>query len=150
MQRGRQQVGHDGPAGEPVSAPEPMPLAEPAFDRLSPLVIAAQRAEPRAVEELLGLLSRPLLRAALALLGRDHPDVDDLVQDVLIDFVQALPAFRGECTVLHFAIRIAARKATTVRRRAVAVRGYLERFHGSETPLREPAPPPSPCASRGP
>src|SRR5690242_18567991 len=86
-------------------------LAEPAFDRMLPLVEAARRNEPQAVEELLGLLAQPLLRAVCALLGRDHPDVDDLVQDVLIDVVSALPSFRGECTLLHFAIRIAARKA---------------------------------------
>jgi RNA polymerase sigma-70 factor (ECF subfamily) len=116
---------------------EPTPLAEPAFDRMSPLVDAARRREPQAIEELLGLLSQPLLRAVSALLGREHPDVDDLVQEVLIDVVDALPAFRGECTVLHFAIRIAARKAIAARRRSVAVRGWLERFHVGERPLRE-------------
>src|SRR5690349_2662291 len=82
-------------------------LAEPAFDRMSPLVDAARRNEPQAIEELLGLLAPPLLRAVCALLGREHPDVDDLVQEVLIDVVDALPSFRGECTLLHFAVRIA-------------------------------------------
>jgi RNA polymerase sigma factor (sigma-70 family) len=118
------------------------PSAEPAFDRMSPLVEAARRHEPEAVEELLGLLSQPLLRAVCALLGRDHPDVDDLVQDALIDVVSALPSFRGECTLLHFAIRIAARKAIATRRRALSVRGWLERFHVGEQPLRAPAPSP--------
>ena len=122
---------------EPEPGNEPAALAEPAFDRMSPLVDAARRHEPQAVEELLALLSQPLLRAVCALLGRDHPDVDDLVQDVLIDVVHALPSFRGECTLLHFAIRIAARKAIATRRRAVAVRGWLERFHVGEKPLRE-------------
>jgi RNA polymerase sigma-70 factor (ECF subfamily) len=115
----------------------PLPLAEPAFDRMSPLVEAARRGDPRAVEEVLGLLSQPLLRAVCALLGRDHPDVDDLVQDVLIDVAHALPSFRGECTLLHFAIRIAARKASTTQRRSVAVRGWLERFQATEEPVRE-------------
>src|SRR5689334_22451227 len=82
-------------------------LAEPAFDRMSPLVEAARRNEPQAIEELLGLLAPSLLRAVCALLGREHPDVDDLVQEVLIDVVDALPSFRGECTLLHFAVRIA-------------------------------------------
>src|SRR5690349_20652613 len=116
----------------------PTPLAEPAFDRMSPLLEAARNHEPAAIEELLGLLSQPLLRAVCALLGRDHPEVDDLVQEVLIDVVAALPTFRGECTLLHFAIRIAARKAITARRRSVAVRGWLERFEQGEQPLREP------------
>ena len=125
------------PLAEREAAPLPLPLAEPAFDRMSPLVEAARRGELRAVEEVLGLLSQPLLRAVCALLGRDHPDVDDLVQDVLIDVAHALPSFRGECTLLHFAIRIAARKASTTRRRSVAVRGWLERFHATEAPVRE-------------
>ena len=120
------------PATEPTNEPQPTPLAEPAFDRMWPLVEAAQQNDARALQELLGLLSQPLLRAVYALLGRDHPDVDDLVQDVLIDVASALPAFRGECTLLHFAIRIAARKATMKRRRASSVRSFLERFVASE------------------
>lgn len=126
-----------GEHAEPEAAPAPLPLAEPAFDRMSPLVDAARRRDRQATEELLGLLAPPLLRAVCALLGRDHPDVDDLVQDVLIDVVDALPSFRGECTLLHFAVRIAARKATATRRRSSAVRGWLERFYRRETPLRE-------------
>jgi RNA polymerase sigma factor (sigma-70 family) len=139
MQRERQR-GHLRPADEPrvetlepAAQPEPTPLAEPAFDRMSPLIEAAQRGDARAIEELLGVLSQPLLRAVCALLGRDHPDVDDLVQDVLIDVVSALPSFRGESTLLHFAIRIASRKATMKRRRASSVRGFLERFQKDET-----------------
>jgi len=100
---------------------------------MSPLIEAAQRGDARAIEELLGLLSQPLLRAVSAMLGRAHPDVDDLVQDVLIDVVSALPSFRGESTLLHFAIRIAARKTTTTRRRAATVRGFLERFQKDDT-----------------
>jgi len=136
------QTANEPAASSEAPAPTPSPAAEPAFDRMSPLVEAARRHEPQAVEELLGLLSQPLLRAVCALLGRDHPDVDDLVQEVLIDVVSALPTFRGECTLLHFAIRIAARKAMATRRRAVSVRGWLERFAGGEQPLREPAPSP--------
>lgn len=112
-------------------------LTEPAFDRGSPLVDAARAGDAQAIEELLGLLAPSLLRAVCALLGREHPDVDDLVQEVLIDVVDALPGFRGECTLSHFAVRIAARKAISARRRSAAVRGWLERFHTREQPFRE-------------
>jgi len=132
------------PAGEPDAAVAR--LSEPAFDRMSPLVEAAQRGDPRALAELLGLLAQPLLRAVCALLGRDHPDVDDLVQDVLIDVATALPTFRGECTLLHFAIRIAARKATVKRRRASSVRGFLARFEKQEDDVRNPPPSPGELA----
>ena len=143
MQRGgRHKTQQPAPGGgEPASADldEARPVfAEPAFDRMSPLVDAARRHEPQAIEELLGLLAPPLLRAVCALVGRDHPDVDDLVQDVLIDVVDALPSFRGECTLLHFAVRIAARKAIATRRRSAAVRGWLERFQLSEQSFRPP------------
>jgi RNA polymerase sigma factor (sigma-70 family) len=145
MQRPRHLRPVDAPPPEP-SEEQVAPLAEPAFDRMSPLVDAAQRGDRRALEELLGLLAQPLLRAVCALIGRDHPDVDDLVQDVLIDVASALPSFRGECTLLHFAIRIAARKATARRRRASSVRGFLARFETQEDKVREPVPSPGEVA----
>jgi RNA polymerase sigma factor (sigma-70 family) len=147
----RRHRGHLRPADEPPAAAaeqeaQPAPVAEPAFDRMSPLIESAQRGDARALEELLGLLAQPLLRAVCALLGRAHSDVDDVVQDVLIDVASALPSFRGESTLLHFAIRIAARKATVKRRRASSVRGFLARFETQEDKLREPVPSPGEVA----
>ncbi|HET9957956.1 MAG TPA: sigma-70 family RNA polymerase sigma factor [Polyangiaceae bacterium] len=92
--------------------------------------------EGAAIEELIAELTPPLLRAVRAMLGPEHPDVEDLVQDTLIDLVDALPSFRGECTLLHFAIRIAARKASSSRKRARAGRGFVDRFWRREAPLQ--------------
>ena len=39
------------------------------------------------------------------------------MQEALLGFIRALGAFRGDCTVLHFARRIAARWAIAARRR---------------------------------
>ena len=79
---------------------------------------------------------------ARALLGPAHPELDDLVQDVLVAVFDALPSFRGESTLLHFAIRIAARRATTMRRRSRSVLEWLESFFRREQFLvREPANP---------
>jgi RNA polymerase sigma-70 factor (ECF subfamily) len=58
-----------------------------------------------------------MIRAARALLGAAHADVDDVVQQSLIGLVQALPAFRFECSVTHFASRIVTRTALAARRR---------------------------------
>ena len=52
-----------------------------------------------------------------ALLGAQSADVEDVVQQSLIAFVQALPAFRGECDPTGYASRIAARTAVAARRR---------------------------------
>ena len=125
--------------GAPASAVVPRtPRA-----RAEELVIAAQAGDARALEELLAILTPALLRAVRMLIGAERSgDLEDVVQDVLLDLVDALPSFRGESTVLHFAIRIAVRKTSVVRRRAVSVRGWLERFHLGRAPLvRSPATP---------
>ena len=49
-----------------------------------------------------------------AILGPDGTDTEDVVQESLLAFVGALPAFRGECTVLHHACRIAVRNAGSI------------------------------------
>ena len=53
-------------------------------------------------------------------MGAQTADVDDVVQQSLVAFVQALPAFRGECDPSSYASRIAARTAIASRRRARA------------------------------
>jgi len=67
--------------------------------------------------ELLRSLVPGMVRAAAAILGASDPDLDDVVQQSLIGFVQALPAFRGECGPARFASRIVARTACAARRR---------------------------------
>src|SRR5262249_57080495 len=77
----------------------------------------------------------PLLRAVRALMGPSHPDLEDVVQDVLIAVVDALPSFRGDCSLLHFAIRIATRRTTTARRRSRSILGWVEAFWRKQEPL---------------
>lgn len=104
--------------------------------RTEELVSAAQAGDARALEELLAVTTPPLLRAVRMLIGAERgADLEDVVQDVLLDLVDALASFRGESTFLHFAIRIAVRKTSVARRRAVSVRGWLERFHLGRAPL---------------
>lgn len=105
--------------------------------RLSPLVLKAQAGDSAAIARLVSELAPGVLRAVSALLGRDHPDVEDLAQDVLVAVVASLPDYRGDSTLLHFAVRIAARKSVLVRRRRRSVLGWLETFWRGEHPLRE-------------
>jgi RNA polymerase sigma factor (sigma-70 family) len=127
---------------EPDSGPQrPRPVAPEAehvsHGRLSPLVLQARAGDSAAIARVVSELAPGVLRAVRALLGREHPDVEDLAQDVLLAVVASLPDFRGDSTLLHFAVRIAARKSVLVRRRGRSVVGWLESFWRGEHPLRE-------------
>lgn len=74
--------------------------------------------DPAAVSQVLKALAPSMIRAARSLLGTSHPDVDDVVQQSLIGLVQALPSFRGDCSLPHFASRIVTRTALAARWRA--------------------------------
>jgi RNA polymerase sigma-70 factor (ECF subfamily) len=96
------------------------PLNDAAERRRSALAELADRAatgDTEATGELLKALAPSMIRSAQQLLGSTHADLDDVVQQSLIGLVQALPSFRGECTVHHFASRIVARTAVATRRR---------------------------------
>src|SRR5882672_441316 len=127
----------DRPAGPalPVSAAAVRPLPSDRARDEEAIVAAARAGDPLAMEELLGLLAPPLLRAVRALMGPSHPDLEDVVQDVLIAVADALPSFRGECSLLHFAIRIATRRTTTARRRSRSILSWLEAFWRKQEPL---------------
>jgi RNA polymerase sigma factor (sigma-70 family) len=122
----------------PLGPPRPLVRGGAGHERLTPLVLRAQQGELEARNQVVAELAPGVLRALTALLGRTHPDLEDLAQDVLIAVIAALPDFRGESTLLHFAVRIAARKSVLVRRRSRSVLGWLEGFWRGEHPLRQP------------
>ena len=53
-----------------------------------------------ATGKLLRAMAPKLVGVVRAVLGGNHPDLDDAIQQTLIGFVQALPAFRGDCDPL--------------------------------------------------
>jgi RNA polymerase sigma-70 factor (ECF subfamily) len=71
-----------------------------------------------------------MLKVVRGVLGATHSDVEDTLQEAMVAVHLALPGFRGECTTLHFACRIAVQTAMNARRRA----GYRTRI----TPSHEP------------
>jgi RNA polymerase sigma factor (sigma-70 family) len=86
----------------------------------SPNVELARRAiagDASATGELLRALAPRIARVVRATLGAGHADLDDAIQQSLIGFVQALPAFRGECDPSGYATVIAVRAALVVRRK---------------------------------
>jgi RNA polymerase sigma factor (sigma-70 family) len=86
-------------------------------DELAQLVGAAIENDPDAAATLIQHLGGSMLRVVRKVLGRAHPDIDDVTQDAVIAFLGALETFRGECQVVHFAQRIAILTALAARRR---------------------------------
>jgi len=129
------------PDSGPQRASEPPPsvgglVASGSAARLSSVVAKAQAGDAEAIARVVSELGPGVLRAVSALLGREHPDIEDLAQDVLLAVVASLPDFRGDSTLLHFAVRIAARKSVLIRRRRRSVVGWLETLWRGEHPLR--------------
>ena len=91
-----------------------------AVDPLARLLTEAASGNRDALSRLLRALGPQVLRVARGVLGSSHPEIEDVAQESLVAIASAVGSFRGECSVKHFACRIAARKCVTVRRRAKA------------------------------
>ena len=57
-----------------------------------------------------------MLSVIRKVLGGGSPDLDDVAQDAVMGLLGALGSFRGDCTIAHFAHRIALLKALAARR----------------------------------
>lgn len=126
---------------------EPRPAAGP-VDPLAGLLGPSRSGDRVALRRLIDALTPHVLRAATAVLGARHPDVDDVSQVALVDVVRALPSFRGECPIAHFATRIATRRAIEARRRARAQAGRAEPLEGEQERLVDGTPTPDRVALR--
>lgn len=107
-----------------------------ANDPLGALARAAGAGDGAAAQELARAVAPGIYRVVRALLGSSHPDLDDQVQDALIGFMTAVPAFRAECSVGQFAARIAARRTIAAKRRERVVRSWLGFHVRTEQPLQ--------------
>jgi RNA polymerase sigma factor (sigma-70 family) len=100
----------------------------------------ARRGESAAVRALLQGVA-PAVRAVVRrTLGHSHPDHDDLVQESLLGFIRALDAFRGQCTVLHYARRIALWRVLEDQKRKLSLKraGGAVSLQDEQTALSEP------------
>jgi len=87
-------------------------------DELAGLARAAAAGDPDAASTLVMHLGGSMFAIVRRVLGRRHADVDDVAQDAVIALLGALPKFRNECGVTHFAHRIALLTALAALRRA--------------------------------
>jgi RNA polymerase sigma factor (sigma-70 family) len=88
-----------------------------ASDALAGLAAAAASGDPQATRTLVASVTPAILRTSRGVLGVSDPEVEDVSQDAAIGFVRALPTFRGECSVLHLACRVAVFTALVAKRR---------------------------------
>jgi RNA polymerase sigma factor (sigma-70 family) len=96
------------------SAADPSANAD-ALVELARRVVAGDR---RVTRSLIVAVGPAMLRAIRkVLVARNTPDIEDVAQEAMEAFVAALPGFRGECGVLHFAWRVAVLTALANRRR---------------------------------
>jgi RNA polymerase sigma factor (sigma-70 family) len=100
-----------GESGPDVQAPRP-PSAQ------LELAKVAATGDTEATRKLLEQVTPRMLRSVQVVLGYGFAELEDVLQQSLIAFVQALPSFRGECEPVHFAGRIAVRTAVAARKRA--------------------------------
>ncbi len=101
-----------------------------ALDPLGPVAAAALEGDREAQRTLMATLAPHLLRAVRGVLGPLHPDVQDVLQDAMTAVHRALPNFRGQSRVVHFASRVAVQTALSARRS----HGYRSRH----TPIASP------------
>jgi RNA polymerase sigma factor (sigma-70 family) len=104
---------------------EPEPVALPTSPAVQ-LARAAAAGDTEATRRLVVELGPRIVRVVRAVLGGAHGELEDVQQQAMLAFVQALPAFRGECEPAYFASRIAARVALIAARRTRAARARCE------------------------
>jgi RNA polymerase sigma-70 factor (ECF subfamily) len=95
-------------------------------DELAGLARAAAAGDPDAASTLIMHLGGSMFAIVRRVLGRRHADVDDAAQDAVIALLGALPKFRNECGVTHFAHRIALLTALAALRRARARQRFTD------------------------
>jgi RNA polymerase sigma-70 factor (ECF subfamily) len=99
----------------PVDSPIPAPADTDAV--MVALVRRAAAGDRKAARSLLGAVGPAMLRAIRKVLARSTHEVEDVAQEAMEALIAALPTFRGECPVLHFARRVAVLTALANRRR---------------------------------
>jgi RNA polymerase sigma factor (sigma-70 family) len=99
------------PADPTITAPAD---ADAVLLALARRVVAGDR---KATRSLLAAVGPAMLRAIRKVLARSTHEVEDVAQEAMEALVAALPSFRGECPLLHFARRVAVLTALANRRR---------------------------------
>jgi RNA polymerase sigma-70 factor (ECF subfamily) len=87
-------------------------------DPLLDLARLAAAGNRKATRRVIIAVGPAMLRAIRKVLGHATSETEDVLQDAAEGLLRALAGFKGECTVLHFACRVAVLSALSSRRRA--------------------------------
>jgi RNA polymerase sigma-70 factor (ECF subfamily) len=86
-------------------------------DPLAGMAERARAGDRAAIRALLVAIGPSMLRVARQVLGPGHPEIPDVAQESAWGVLRGLDGFRGECTLQHFACRVAVLASMNVRRR---------------------------------
>ena len=112
-------------------------------DALEKLVHKAGARDREAIRRLLLAVGPPMLRAVRTVLGANAGDAEDVMQEASAGLITALASFKGDCTVAHFACRVAVFSALTWRRRLSFRAQWV--IDDPEAEAQSPATSPSPA-----
>jgi RNA polymerase sigma-70 factor (ECF subfamily) len=101
-------------------------MTAPHEDSLTSLARAAARGDRSVMRPLLVAVTPTVAGMVQRVLGSRDADCDDVAQEALVALLHALPRFRFECSVHHFARRVALRTATTALRNRRAARRFTK------------------------
>jgi len=87
-------------------------------DGILPIARLAGQRNQAAMRQIVHAVAPAMVRAIRKVMAHQAADVEDVLQDAVEGLLQALVSFKGECTVLHFACRIAVLSALAFRRRS--------------------------------
>jgi len=114
----------------------------PVSDPFEAAARAAACGDLHAIHSLLISVTPFILRAVVGVLGANHPEIEDVLQESALGLVSALRHFRYECKVRHFAARIGVLTALKARRHLRSRSdAYAKPVDHDELPYEEPSPP---------
>jgi RNA polymerase sigma-70 factor (ECF subfamily) len=123
-------------------APACTPVHDEGYGPLTALARAALGNDPDKVRRFLDGIAPTVRRTCRGVMGCTHPDLEDAIQESLIDIVRALPQYRFEADISHYAAKIALRVAIAERRKdraRVESLRLMHQSHESRPPSLDPA-----------
>jgi RNA polymerase sigma-70 factor (ECF subfamily) len=96
------------------------PSARPVQEALARMAKDASAGDTEAARMLLHTLAPIVRRTCRGVLGSNHPDIEDALQDSLVEIMDALPNYRFEGKFLHYVTKISLRVAIAAKRRSAA------------------------------
>jgi RNA polymerase sigma factor (sigma-70 family) len=100
--------------------------AEDEAAALKALAGEALRNDPADVRRFLSAIAPIVRRVCGGVMGHEHPDLEDTIQDCLVNTMRAMPRYRFEGSVGHYVTKIAIRLAIAARRRGKVRSGRLQ------------------------